>query len=448
MRRGQPARVMGHDARPDRIAQLQHRPAHGLVRVQVHLVHEVDGEHAVHGVLQGAARADPLEEATALRQHAAADDQIQLVERQLAMAGAGRLDAGELGVEVGQIGPHLVGAKAKTRDRVGSVAHGFPFLDGTNAPAALGPSRRCLYASSAASAFTFAPGAGFVAPAQGGLRTRDRSQPRERRIRGCLAARRPGVPARLADRRHRRRAALARAAGDQRLRAGGERLALPGGAHDVPAHGADVPVRHPGGRARGPLRAQAPADHRSARARRRCRAARVSRGPGAHRALAHRGRDLPQRHVLGERVPGAPHHAGRDRRGGAPEPRHGAGVGHQQCDADARAGARRRADAGDRPVRGLCAGRAPVPGQRRPGPAGRLPLGRRRGRRLAARHAARRLAFCPQRAADRRHARGDPDREPVGLRLHHHGAGDRRARARPVAGADRRADVERRASAR
>jgi hypothetical protein len=111
------------------------------VRVEVRLIHEVDGEHAVHGVLQRAARADPLEQATALRQHAAADDQIQLVQRQLAVAGASRLDAGELGVEVGQIGPHLVGAKAKTCDRVGSVAHGLPFSDGTNAPAALGPSR-------------------------------------------------------------------------------------------------------------------------------------------------------------------------------------------------------------------------------------------------------------------------------------------------------------------
>jgi hypothetical protein len=98
-----------------------------LVQVQVRLVHEVDREHAVHGVFQRASRADPLEQPAALRQHAAADDQIQLVQRQLAVTGAGRLDAGELVGEVGQIRPHRIGAKAESRDRAGSVGHGLSF---------------------------------------------------------------------------------------------------------------------------------------------------------------------------------------------------------------------------------------------------------------------------------------------------------------------------------
>ena len=111
-------------ARPDRVAQLERRPAHRLVQLEMRLVHEVHGEHAVRGVAQSAARADLLEAAPALRQDAAADDQVQLVQRQLAVAGAGRLDAGELGVEIGQVGQRPVGAEAETRDGVSDLGHG------------------------------------------------------------------------------------------------------------------------------------------------------------------------------------------------------------------------------------------------------------------------------------------------------------------------------------
>jgi hypothetical protein len=94
------------------------------MQFEMWLVHEVDGEHAMRGVAQGAARADLLETAPALRQDAAADDQIQLIQRQLAVACAGRFDPGELSVEIGQIGQRPVGAEAETRDGVSDLAHG------------------------------------------------------------------------------------------------------------------------------------------------------------------------------------------------------------------------------------------------------------------------------------------------------------------------------------
>ena len=83
---------------------------------------------------------------------------------------------------------------------------------------------------------------------------------------------------------------------------------------------------NPGRGAGRPLRSQAPAADRPARARGCGCAADSARHAGAHRALADCGWHLPEWHVLGERIPGAPHHARRDRRRGAPEPRHGARV--------------------------------------------------------------------------------------------------------------------------
>jgi hypothetical protein len=93
------------------------------------LVHEVDGEHAVHRVLQSAAGADLLEPAAALRQDPAADDQVQLVQRQLAVARPGALEARQLVVEVGQIGQRVVGGEAETRDGVSSVCPGSSFAE-------------------------------------------------------------------------------------------------------------------------------------------------------------------------------------------------------------------------------------------------------------------------------------------------------------------------------
>ena len=126
-RRRNPARMVCHDHRPDRIAQLEHRPAHRLVQLQMLVVHEVDREHAVHGVAQGPARADLLEAPPPLRQNPAADHQVQFVQRQLAVAGAGRLDPGELAVKVGQIGLGPVRAEAEPRDRVSNFCHGSSF---------------------------------------------------------------------------------------------------------------------------------------------------------------------------------------------------------------------------------------------------------------------------------------------------------------------------------
>ncbi len=169
--------------------------------------------------------------------------------------------------------------------------------------------------------------------------------------------------------------------------------------------------------------------------------------PGADRPdpdLAGGARRLPQRHVLGDRVPGAADHARRAGRPGPAQPRHGPGIRDRQRDPHGRPGAGRRPAAGGRAVRHLSSGRDPLHRCGRPGPAHRLqpgPPGRRQH--LARRHAARGLAVCARAAPDPGRARGHRDRQPLGLRLHHHGPGDRRARAPSLAHPDRRADVDR-----
>jgi hypothetical protein len=118
------ARVMHHHARADCARQLEHRPADGLVQLEVRLVHEVYREDAVHRVLERAARADLLQPAQVLGQDPPAGDQVKLVERQLAVASAGGLDPRDLIVQVRQIGQRLVGREPETGNHVRSVCHG------------------------------------------------------------------------------------------------------------------------------------------------------------------------------------------------------------------------------------------------------------------------------------------------------------------------------------
>ena len=77
----------------------------------------------MHGVGERAARADLLQPAPALRQDPAAGHEVELVQGQLAVAGAGGLDARELIVEIRQIGERPVGRELEAGDHVRSIWH-------------------------------------------------------------------------------------------------------------------------------------------------------------------------------------------------------------------------------------------------------------------------------------------------------------------------------------
>jgi hypothetical protein len=84
-RSANPPGVLDQHPCPDGAAHFEHRCHGGLVRVQMHRIHEVGGERSVRRVGQAMARADAREAIDAMAEETTAADQIGAAERQLGM---------------------------------------------------------------------------------------------------------------------------------------------------------------------------------------------------------------------------------------------------------------------------------------------------------------------------------------------------------------------------
>ena len=120
------ARMVDQDRGTDGGRQLQVRPAHRLVELEVGLIHEVDGQRAVGRVAQAPPATDGLQPPPRLGQHLPAGDQVGREQRKLGVAGAGILDPAQRPIEIGQVGALADGGETDARDQ--RLAHGGPPL--------------------------------------------------------------------------------------------------------------------------------------------------------------------------------------------------------------------------------------------------------------------------------------------------------------------------------
>ena len=420
--------MLHHHGSTDGIAKLEHGPADRLVQVEMGLVHEVHDERAVRGVGERVAGADLLEPAAPLGEDAAARDQLVVAQRQLGMAGAARGDAGQHLVEIAKIGAAL------------SVSNPKPaMIAGRSVVMAFLPSL-----SFALQAFS------VDASGRGGHRVRRRALPDPGDNKAATRSRSPdpatgctirvyGMKALLADADFRRVWLVGSIAGGLRwlelLAVGVYVLEQTGSAWMV----ALMTVVRLAPMFLCGILIGAIADRYERRSllllglvvlTLTSVGAGRARSHRADHALADRDRRLPERHLFRRRLSGSPHHERRDRGRRSARPGDGPGVRDQQRDPHARAGARRPPARDARPAGRLPPGRAALLDQRRPDAAGALSLGQVRGPGPQhPEHAWRGLAVRAGAPHHRRHADGHGGRQLLGLCLHHHGAGDRRAGA-------------------